>query len=518
MQTTEVKHAACCSGSSSHASSAAAPAAARLGVSADGPTFVIPTMDCASEESEIRGALQSVAGITGLRFQLGARTLQIQAPEAALAEALAAIRKAGFSPKPLSEPTADSANHGIHEAPPAFGSGIRRLVIALVLALAAEVLSFLFADSLPVKISEFALAAGAIWLAGIETYKKGWTALRHRRLNINALMSVAITGAFLIGEWPEAAMVMALFAIAELIEARSLDRARNAIRSLMALSPEEAEVRQPDGSWLTVPAAGVALEAIVRIRPGERVPLDGVITKGASAINQAPVTGESIPVDKTVGDPVFAGTVNETAALEFRITAEASNTTLARIIHAVEQAQSSRAETQRFVDRFAAIYTPAVFVLAVGVAVLTPTLMGWTWLEAVYKALVLLVIACPCALVISTPVTIVSALANAARRGILIKGGTFLEKRAQSEGDRFRQDGNDHRRQAQARGIYRTERRRRQGACRAGRSQFGGPVRPPCIEGDCDRTRAIGRRGRRFQSLTGAWRARRGEWKYVRTR
>ena len=384
-------------------------------------------MDCASEESEIRGALQSVAGITGLRFQLGARTLQIQAPEAALADALAAIRKAGFTPKPVIEAAAASADHGAQQTAPALGTGIRRLIIALVLALAAESLSLLFADSLTVTIAELALAAGAIWLSGIDTYKKGWTALRHGRLNINALMSVAVTGAFLIGEWPEAAMVMALFAIAELIEARSLDRARNAIRSLMALSPEEAEVRQPDGSWLTVPAAGVALEAIVRIRPGERVPLDGVITEGASAINQAPVTGESIPVDKGVGDPVFAGTVNETAALEFRVTAEASNTTLARIIHAVEQAQGSRAETQRFVDRFAAIYTPAVFILALGVAVLTPMLFGWTWLEAVYKALVLLVIACPCALVISTPVTIVSALANAARRGILIKGGTFLE-------------------------------------------------------------------------------------------
>jgi len=174
-------------------------------------------------------------------------------------------------------------------------------------------------------------------------------------------------------------------------------------------------------------SAEVPLQAIVRIRPGERVPLDGVVTEGSSSINQAPVTGESLPVDKTAGDTVFAGTINETGELQFRVTAGASDTTLARIIHAVEQAQGTRAPTQRFVDRFAAVYTPAVFVLALAVAVLTPWLMGLTWLAGLYKALVLLVVACPCALVISTPVTVVSALASAARRGILIKGGTYLE-------------------------------------------------------------------------------------------
>jgi len=241
-------------------------------------------------------------------------------------------------------------------------------------------------------------------------------------------MTVAVTGAFLIGQWPEAAMVMALYSIAELIEARSLDRARNAIQSLMALTPEKAEVRQPDGSWVSLPATEIPLEAVVRIRPGARLPLDGTVTAGNSAIDQSPVTGESIPVDKTIGDLVFAGTINQSAELEFRVTAAASNTTLARIIHAVEAAQGSRAPTQRFVDRFAAIYTPGVFVLALAVALLSPWLAGWTWMASIYKALVLLVIACPCALVISTPVTVVSALAAAAKRGILIKGGTYIEE------------------------------------------------------------------------------------------
>ena len=222
-------------------------------------------------------------------------------------------------------------------------------------------------------------------------------------------------------------MVMALYAIAELIEARSVDRARNAIQGLLSLAPEQAEVLQPDGRWALRPAAEVPLGAVVRLRPGERIALDGSVTVGTSAIDQSPVTGESIPVDKGVGDPVFAGTINQTGELQFRVTAGADDSTLARIIHAVEQAQATRAPTQRFVDRFAAVYTPAVFVFALAVAFGTPWLLGLTWLEAIYKALVLLVIACPCALVISTPVTVVSALAAAARRGILVKGGSFLE-------------------------------------------------------------------------------------------
>ena len=418
------------------AAAAAGPALppARIETPAGATRFRIQTMDCPVEESEIRRALEPVAGIQGLSFQLGARTLGITAPASVVAQALEAIRRVGFDPQPVAVPGIAAAAEGhAHEhehkhAHDAVGEGLRPLLIALALALAAEAVAFLAGTGTAVTLIEMALALGAIWFAGFDTYKKGLIALRYGRLNINALMTVAVTGAFLIGQWPEAAMVMALYAIAELIEVRSVDRARNAIQGLIALSPEQADVRQPDGSWRVTKAADVTLQAIVRIRPGERVPLDGRVTAGTGAIDQSPVTGESIPVDKTVGDLVFAGTINQTAALEFRVTAAASNTTLARIIHAVEQAQSTRAPTQRFVDRFAAIYTPGVFVLALAVALGMPWLMGWTWLDALYKALVLLVIACPCALVISTPVTVVSALASAARRGILIKGGSYLEE------------------------------------------------------------------------------------------
>ena len=239
------------------------------------------------------------------------------------------------------------------------------------------------------------LALVSIFTGGLSTYKKGWIALKNLNLNMNALMAIAVTGGMAIGHWPEAAMVMFLFALAEVIEAKSLDRARNAIRGLMDLAPETATVRQADGSWTELPAKEVAKGAVVRVRPGERIALDGLITSGRSAINQAPITGESLPVEKAEGDQVFAGTINETGSFEYKVTAGASDSTLARIIHAVESAQGSRAPTQRFVDQFARVYTPAVFAVSVLVAVVPPLAFGGAWFDWVYKALVLLVIACP---------------------------------------------------------------------------------------------------------------------------
>ena len=400
------------------------------------PVFRIPTMDCASEEGEIRHAVANIPGVRSLQFQLAARTLSIDAEAESLPLVLAAIRKAGFKPAPLSSNAPDSGAHGHdhgHEAhdhdhnDASFPSGIQKYALALALAVGAESIAFFAPDTRIFQGLGMVLSVGAIALAGFSTYVKGLAALRNLRLNINALMTVAVTGAFLIGQWPEAAMVMALYAIAEMIEARAVDRARGAIKSLLDLTPETAEIRQSDGSWQIVPVGSVVLDAVVRIKPGARIPVDAAIVIGSTSVDQSSVTGESIPVDKAPGDAVFAGTINATATIEVRVTALPSNSVLSRIIHAVEQAQGSRAPTQQFVDKFAAIYTPAVFVLALGVAIFTPWLMDWTWAQAIYKALVLLVIACPCALVISTPVTVVSGLAAAARRGILIKGGVHLE-------------------------------------------------------------------------------------------
>jgi Cd2+/Zn2+-exporting ATPase len=377
-------------------------------------------MDCTNEENDIRKALAGIEGIRSLRFELAARTLTIDGEQSVQESALQAIRHLGFEVLPIE-------HEQMAETPSGLGE-ISKALIALALAIGAEVLDFFAPDTLPFKGLGMALAAAAIAFSGFSTYRKGLAALRRGQLNMNALMGVAVTGAFLIGQWPEAAMVMALYAIAELIEARSVDRARNAIKGLLALAPDTAETRQSDGTWQETPADKVAIGALARVKPGARIPLDGRVTGGSSAVNQAPVTGESIPVDKTIGDPVFAGTINETSTLEFEVTAAANNTTLARIIHAVEAAQGTRAPTQRFVDRFAAIYTPAIFVMAVAVAIGGPWLFDWTWTQALYKALVLLVIACPCALVIATPVTVVSGLAAAAQRGILIKGGVYLEE------------------------------------------------------------------------------------------
>ena len=387
--------------------------------------FRIANMDCASEESEIRHALKNIEGIHNLQFNIRERELAISADSEVLPVALSEIRKAGFKPEAINinNEISEKTNHPTQSFWMTWG----KLFTALVLALCAEALAFMLPESLAIKVVGMTLAILAIGLSGFSVYVKGLSALRQGRLNINALMTVAITGAFLIGKWPEAAMVMALFAIAEVIEARAVDRARNAIKSLLSLAPEQAEILQPDGTWLSTPVKAVILGAIARIRPGERIPLDGSVTAGHSVVDQSSVTGESLSIDKTLGDEVYAGTINQTSSLEIQVTAPASNSTLTRIIHAVEQAQTSRAPTQRFVDRFAAIYTPAVFVLAILVFLLMPFFTDLNWMQSLYKALVLLVIACPCALVISTPVTVVSGLAAGARRGILIKGGVYLE-------------------------------------------------------------------------------------------
>ncbi len=383
--------------------------------------FYIDSMDCPVEVNDIRNILSQIEGIRSLDFQLASRTLSIDADNDIVEKSVAAIKQAGYTPERIATGNAETASSRKEER-------VWRYWLALAIACIVEILHFVSGDIMAVKIGGMALSAIAIWFSGFATYRKGLAALLKLRFNINALMTVAVTGAFLIGQWPEAAMVMALYAIAELIEARSVDRARHAIRNLLDLTPPIAEIRDETGTWTATPVRNVALNALVRVRPGGRIPLDGTVTGGTGTVDQSPVTGESIPVDKKPGDSVFAGTINESGTLEFRVTALSGDTVVARIIRAVEEAQETSAQTQRFVDRFAAVYTPLVFLFALCVAIATPFLLGWTWLQALYKALVMLVIACPCALVIATPVTVVSGLASAARRGILIKGGIYLEE------------------------------------------------------------------------------------------
>ena len=410
-----------CCGGSSHQHAAAVPVTLKASQQ-EGEylrtSMRIMQMDCPTEEGLIQNKLGKMPSVIELDFNLMQRVLTVLHQPAALPEIVKAVKELGFDPELANE------QGKFEQAPVEKQQSVWLLALAGCFAFAAEVGDWI---SLPTWFT-ILVSVIAIALSGIGTYKKGLIAVKNFNLNINALMSIAVTGAVLIGHFPEAAMVMVLFSLAELIEAKSLARARNAISQLMELAPEQVTVLQADGQWLTVNADQVELGNIVRVKPGERIGLDGVISKGQSSINQAPITGESLPVDKAEGDPIFAGTINESGSFEYRVTAGADNTTLARIIHAVESAQGEKAPTQRFVDRFAKVYTPLVFIFAILIAVIPPLLMGGVWFDWIYKALVILVIACPCALVISTPVTVVSGLAAAARQGILIKGGVYLEQ------------------------------------------------------------------------------------------
>ena len=424
-------HCGCCCG---HEHEAPQPVDGALAALASDTTavYLIKNMDCPMEEALIRKRLASVEGITGLEFNLMQRVLTVrhELPSTRpIEEALASIdmipepvvagREA--TPRRVESPRIPWKRLALAGLFAALSEGVEFALEWGVLSRPSE--GFSLVASLPLLF-----AVAAILLGGLGTYRKGWLAVSNFNLNINALMSVAVTGAVIIGQYPEAAMVMVLFNVYEALEARALDRARNAISKLLALSPERATVLQADGSWAEADIRQVSVGSRVRVRPGERIALDGVVLSGHSAVNQAPITGESIPVEKGEGDAVFAGTINTSGSLEFEVTATASNTTLSRIIHAVEDAQGRRAPMQRLVDSFARWYTPAVFLLALLTAVIPPLFMGREWMDSVYTGLVLLVIGCPCALVISTPVSIVSGMAAATRSGILVKGGMFLEQ------------------------------------------------------------------------------------------
>jgi len=417
----------------------------------------VDQLDCSAEEQVLRKAVGSLAGVASVECNVVTRTMTVTHDAAATTpEQLAKrVRSVGMTPTVVSPGSGKLAHAGaavgpggagvvtpgdacggvacVDESPDAEPSGPPRpwwrkygpFVLAGVLAAGAETLYFAgVRETSPVVI---AMSVASILLGGLPTLRKGWVALRTFTLNINFLMTVAIVGGAFIGAWPEIALVTFLFALAELIEAKALDRARNAVKGLMAMAPDEASVKQPDGSWKVTPAREVPVGAVVQVKPGERLALDGVVVAGESSVNQAPVTGESVPVDKKVGDKVFAGTINESGVLEFKTTGGKDQTTLAKIIKTVQEAQGSRAPTQRFVDNFARVYTPIVCVVAVLVAVVPWLAFDQPFYPWLYKALVLLVIACPCALVISTPVTVVSGLTAAAKRGILIKGGVHLE-------------------------------------------------------------------------------------------
>ena len=380
-------------------------------------TFKVEGMDCREEVALIERRFKTLIGIEAFSADVMAQRLHVKYDAAKLpASAIAdAVADAGMRAWLEHEEPIASDESGARRR--------RRLLMASGAAAAAGYAAQFF-DAVIVSRLLFAVAI----LAGVPlTARKAWLALRARALDINVLMLVAAAGAIALGEWSEAAAVVFMFAVAQALEARTLERARTAVRALMDLAPAEALVKDVDGSRKVL-IDQVAVGSVIVVRPGEKVPLDGQVVAGISAVNQAPVTGESLPADKTIGDDVFAGSINGRGALEVRVTRLRRDTTLARIIHLVEQAQGRRAPAQTFVERFARFYTPTVIILAIATAILPPLLVAGEWHAWIYRALVLLVVACPCALVISTPVSIVAALSGAARKGVLIKGGAHLER------------------------------------------------------------------------------------------
>jgi Cd2+/Zn2+-exporting ATPase len=374
----------------------------------------IDRLCCIDEERLIRKRFEKMRGIDGLAFRIVSRDL-IVTHTCSEKEIVGALREIGFPP----EQERSVAEHQ---------SYIRANGEPLLLGLAAPLLlAGILCDALQLAPGlRLALYLAATGTAGWKIALKAMHAVKSRSLDMNVLMLVAATGAFAIGKMTEAATIVFLFAIAELLEWSSMKRAREAMTSLMNLAPKRATVIR-SGAEVSADVEEIAIGEHVRIKPGERIALDGKVVAGRSTVDQAPITGESTPAEKNEGDEVFAGTLNQRGTLEMVTTKKFFDTTIARIVHTIEEAQAERAPMQTFIERFSVRYTPAVILLAVCVAILPPLLFAGAWSIWFYRSLVMLVIACPCALVISTPVTITSAIAHAARRGILIKGGRHLE-------------------------------------------------------------------------------------------
>ncbi|MFB5763237.1 heavy metal translocating P-type ATPase [Paenibacillus medicaginis] len=376
--------------------------------------YNIEGMDCGSCARTIENHLKNVPSVSSVsvNFSTGKMTVE---HDNSVEDIMKEVSKAGYKASLVSSRKQNVAHRTDR-------SGWNLVVLSGVFLALAFLGSY--ANMPPLWLN--LLYALSIVIGGYKPAKSAFYALKSRSLDMNVLMTAAVLGAAAIGQWLEGATVVWLFALGNVLQTQSIEKTRNSIRSLMDLAPPEAWVKR-GGEWVKKPVEEVSVGDVIVVKPGEKIPLDGEITVGESSVNQAPITGESIPVDKQAGDQVYAGTLNEHGTLEIHVTKLADDTAVAKIIRLVEEAQEQKAPTQAFVDKFAQIYTPIVFIGAILVMVFPPLFSFGTWGEWFYKGLELLVVACPCALVISTPVAIVSAIGNAAKNGVLIKGGAFLE-------------------------------------------------------------------------------------------
>ncbi|MFW5918451.1 MAG: heavy metal translocating P-type ATPase, partial [Haloferacaceae archaeon] len=398
----------------------------------------IPEMDCPTCVGKVDRSLERIEGVVDVTLQstTGMATVQYDPTLTSVPEIVAAIEKAGYEVPDEGRRERDASGEP-EIAPPSQVWRSSRAIktwIGAVFLTAGLLVEFVFVGQNPVVASvlEYPLTLGsvlflvAIVSSGVPVVRGGYYSARNLSLDIDLLMSVAIIAATAIGYFVEAATLAVLFSIAELLEDYAMDRARDSLRELMELSPEEATVRR-DGEEVTVPTEDVEIGETVLVRPGEKIPLDGVVREGESAVDESPITGESVPVDKTSDDEVYAGGINEEGYLEVAVTSTAAESTLSRIIDLVQSAQEQKTEKEQFVDRFAGYYTPVVVALAILTAAIPPLALGWPWETWFIRGLTLLVIACPCAFVISTPVSVVSGITSAAKNGVLIKGGNHLE-------------------------------------------------------------------------------------------
>jgi Cd2+/Zn2+-exporting ATPase len=411
--------------------------------SEESATFTVPEMDCPSCAGKIENALDTLSGLSSYDTQptTGRVLVTYDADSLSPPDVVDTIESTGYEVTDSTATDADAGDSPTEDRESVWTSSraIKTWISGGFVALGLLFAFFLTGQS--VLVAEIVgrelfiadiLFLVAVGVAGQIIFRNGYYSAMNRNLDIDLLMSIAISGAIIaslvFGEslYFEAATLAFLFSVAELLERYSMDRARNSLRELMDLSPDEATVKR-DGDEVTIPVDDVAVGDIVVVRPGEKIPMDGAVQDGESAVNQAPITGESVPVDKTPGDEVYAGTINEQGYLEVEVTAEAGDNTLSRIVQMVEDAQSNKTEREQFVERFSSYYTPVVVGFAMLVAVSPPLLLGASWPTFIVYGLTLLVLACPCAFVISTPVSVVSGITSAAKNGVLIKGGNHLE-------------------------------------------------------------------------------------------